>query len=239
MSKLLASSSINAAYAAAQGVLYSGARADAVTAALVVIATDYASNGGSKPRIEKLAADCKVTASGAPRKMTPNASHTLLLEWVEWVLQSAPLAGARPQNGSIELRDAALSAYAVEASTRWEALRDFGEQERTAARNKAAKAKVRADKAGSSSDTSVSEEGTDTAKTLAPVAKVDAVAVALAALSPEELADLVKGHASAVARLVNIAEAMRATSEAIEAGKAGKSSKAPAPAVQPVKEATA
>lgn len=239
MSKLLASSSINAAYAAAHGVLYSGARADAVTAALVVIATDYASNGGSKPRVEKLAADCKVTASGAPRKMTPNASHTLLLEWVEWVLQSAPLAGARPQAGNLATRDAALSAYAVEASTHWEALRDFGEQERTAARNKAAKAKVKADKAGPASDTLVGVEGTTTEKTLAPVAKVDAVAASLSSLSPEELADLVKGHAPAVARLVNIAEAMRATAEAIETGKAGKVSKVPAPVVQPVKEAAA
>lgn len=182
--------------------------ADAVSDA----AYSFANNQGSINLIKDVVNACQTTPAGKPRIPAVDSLPGVILAAMGHIMATAPSAGARPAKGvAVETREIAARDYAASVRALFVASVESAEQARKDKReaSKASKA------APVTVDTGDTDNGADTApnadtapRMLAPIAKIERAADALAALTPDELAELIAHHASTVKRAAEMLAAI-------------------------------
>lgn len=185
--------------------------ADAVSDA----AYSFANNPGAVNLIKDVVNACQTTPAGKPRVPAVDSLPGVILAAMGHIMATAPDAGARPAKGvTVETREAAARDYAASVRALFVASVESAEQARKDKRDASRASKA----APVTVDTGDTDKGADTApsadtapRMLAPVAKVDRAAEALASLTPDELAELIAHYAPTVKRAADMLAAVEGT----------------------------
>lgn len=149
-------------------------------------ASDYAKNAGAKNKLSSIAAACVTTPAGKARTPAAGTLAHSIAAAIKHIADTAAAAGARPDAGSIEEREAAAAVYA--ASVR--ELFVSGVDGAAAARKAAAAVKAADKKAAAAAAVNVDAGDDSTAALDADGAPIDAVNVSTLLAELHELRDV-------------------------------------------------